>query len=664
MFIQNPPFLSGQPRPAVQAAILCVLLMSALPLMANLPGGVMLTFAVLLAGRFVQMQAGWHKTPLLVLLLLAAGAGLLVWLQVGSVIGREGGISLLLLMVVLKAFESSTRRDWQVLLLSMLFLMGGGVLFDQSPLTGVWAVLCLFAASVCFGMLGGLYLKDAAKTGALALVLTLPLMVVLFVAVPRKSEPLWGIPQKSNQAKTGLSNTMQPGSISNLVQSNEWVANVTFKGAVPAPEELYWRAIIMTDFNGTSWQAQPDNTVDDARADGMSGQTVSYQIILRDQNGVIPALDQPAGSFPKSITRRLGNVLRAQRSYEGLRRLDLQAQLGGKLPDQPNPAVLQHYLYLPPGNTRSRVLAQSLAQQSADSQAFIQKVLAYYRKNAFSYTLQPPLTEGASSVDAFMFQTKQGFCEHYAQSFVVMMRAAGLPARVVTGYLGADYIAEGNFWQIRSKDAHAWAEVWLPEEKVWLRVDPTAAVSSNRAAGGLQQSLPQNEQGLVQNDGGVFAKWRETGQYYWQQWVVNYDQSRQNNLFAKLGLGGFGFAAFVLVLGIGGALALIPVFLWWCKGRRSDQNPLEEGFTLLKTALLGMEDETRYGVTASELRALMRENGLQDVQLERVLVQYEDWQYAADRQPTQAQQHAWLKQVRKIAAAYQKQAEKSVSDRH
>lgn len=653
MFIQNPPFLSEQPRPAVQSAVLLVLLMAAAPLAANLPAGVMLMFAVLLAVRFILMQAGRGRTPPLLLVLLLAAAGLLVWTQVGSLFGREGGISFLLLMVVLKAFESNTRRDWQVLLLSMLFLMGGGVLFNQSLPVGLWTLLSLFALSICFGMLGGLRLKEAVKTGAFSLLLTLPLMVVLFVAVPRKSEPLWRIPQqKENQAKTGLSNTMRPGSISNLVQSDEWVANVVFQGSAPERESLYWRAVVMTDFDGSAWHAQPDNTVDGAGAG--KDATVHYQIIVRDQNGALPALDQPAGPPPRGIVRRLGNVLKAERSHEGLRRLNLSAQISDTLPDRLSEPVARHYLHLPQGNMRVRMLAQNLMQRSAGPRGFIQRVLDYYRGNAFAYTLQPPLTQGADSVDEFMFRTKQGFCEHYAQSFVVMMRAAGLPARVVAGYLGADHIPEGNFWQIRAKDAHAWAEVWLPEEQVWLRVDPTAAVSSQRVGGGLRQALSRQEQNLVSMPEGL-AKWRETGQFYWQQWVVDYDQSRQNNLFAKLGLGGFRFGSFMLVLIAGGLLALLPVVLWWHKGRRSDRRPLEEGFALLKSALLGNE-ETRHAVTASELRAMMAENGLADEALERLLQKYEQWQYAAATPPKASEQHAWLKQAEKAAKRYRQKA--------
>lgn len=654
MFFQNPPFLSEQPRSSVQAAVLLVLLMTAAPLAANLPISVMLVFAVLLAVRFVQLQTGWRKTPPLVLFVLMAAAGFLVWMQVGSLFGREGGISFLLLMVVLKAFESNTRRDWQVLLLAMVFLMGGSVLFSQSLLVGVWTLICLFALSICLGMLGGLWLKDAAKTGGLALLLTLPLMVVLFISVPRKSEPLWRIPQQQgNQAKTGLADTMRPGSISNLAQSDEWVANVIFQGDVPERESLYWRAVVMADFDGHVWHAPPGNAVDGAEAES-DGKTVRYQIILRDQNGMLPALDQPVGMLPPGIGRRLGNVLKAERSHEGLRRLHLSAHVGDTLPDRLNEAAMRHYLHLPQGNMRTLILAQSLRQQSAQSREFIRRVLDYYRGNAFSYTLQPPLMQGASSVDEFMFRTKRGFCEHYAQSFVVMMRAAGLPARVVGGYLGGDYIAEGNFWQIRAKDAHAWAEVWLPEEKVWLRVDPTAAVSSQRLSGGLQQALPQGEQDLVRSPEGL-AKWGETGQFYWQQWVVNYDRSRQNSLFEQLGLGGFRFGSFILVLFGGGLLALVPAAFWWRKSRRRDGNPLEEGFALLKTVLLG-EDEGRDGVTAGELRERMVESGFEDQALSALLAEYEYWQYASDMPPKQGEQYAWLKRVKKVAKRYRQKA--------
>lgn len=644
-----PDFLPAAPPPRTAAVILAALLLAALPLIFALPPVITSLFAVLLLLRGVLLHFNIGRLPAPLLILMAAAAGGLVWMQLGTVFGREGGIAFLLLMVTLKAFESSTRRDWHVLLLSMLFLIGSAVLLNQSLAVGLWLLAALFAVSTCFAVLGGLSLSESWQRSGTALLLTLPLAAVLFVSVPRLNEPLWRIPQQAqNQASTGLSDTMQPGSISNLVQSNEWVANVVFSdGRQIEPQHLYWRAIIMDEFDGRIWRAAPDFAQDNAHSVS-DGHRIDYQMIIRDQNGTLPALDYPAGTPPQGLAQRLGNTLRAERSREGLRRLNLQASLRDTLPHTLNEAEYRRYTRLPQANPRTLALARRLAAQSADERSFIRNTLAYFRREPFRYTLQPPLLTGGDSVDEFLFQTKQGFCEHYAQSFAVMMRAAGLPARIVTGYLGAEFNEQAGFWQIRSKDAHAWTEVWLPSEQVWLRVDPTAAVSGARTEQGIGHALPQSEQSLLPRDN-VFGKWRDAGQFYFQQWVVNYDQSRQNNLFEKLGLGGFNLKSLLIFLPLGLALALLPLLRWWLNNRRRDE--LQEGFMLLKRTILGEDDDTVSAVTPAELRDILRRNRADDPAVEALLADYEHWRYAGETAGKHAQKR-WLAKVKKAVKRY------------
>ena len=655
MIILNPAFLQHTPSRAVMTTILLALLWTALPLLTALPPTVMAVFACLWLLRMILLHLNINKIPLPILIGFIIVGGGLVWQQLGSVIGREGGISFLLLMVMLKAYEGNTQRDWQILLLAMVFLIGSAVLFNQSLLVGIWLLLSLFAVSICFSVLCGLHGKEATKRGTQALLLTLPLTAVLFIAVPRKNEPFWRIPQQDKgQATTGLSDTMQPGSISNLVQSNELVANVIFNGRPPQQSELYWRAMIMADFNGISWRAISGNYIDDAQPQARSAnQMLNYQMILRDQNGIIPALDYPLNPKTNGMEVRLGDVVRV-RSRDGLRRITLTATASDTLPHVLKEGEHALYLNLPTsGNLRTRQLAQQLATQSNSVRSFIHNTLNYYRRQHFSYTLQPPKTEGMDGIDAFMFTHKRGFCEHYAQSFVVMMRAAGIPARVVTGYLGGEYQSNGNFWQIRSKNAHAWAEVWLPNEQAWLRVDPTGVVSG-RVQEGLDNALPENERELLPNQNSTWQTWAETGQFYWQQWVVNYDQSRQNNLFALLGLSSFNFSSFTLVLGVGLILASFPIWWWWRAGRRQEQEPLVEGFLLLKATFLGEDDERLAAFSTSELQQWLQNNHIHDNEINTLLSEYEYWYYATDKLPSKAQQRAWLKRINKVAKRYWK----------
>lgn len=646
-------FLSAPPPPRTALTVLAALLWAALPLVFSLPTAVILLFAALLAVRGALMYAGIGKLPAPVLALLGVLSGVLVWTQLGTVFGREGGVAFLLLLVTLKAFESSSQRDWNVLLLAMLFLIGSAVLFNQSLLTGLWLLAALTAAAVCLAVsAGGLGLREALRCAVSSLLAVLPLAAVLFVSVPRMKEPLWRIPQGGQQAKTGLSGTMQPGSISNLVQSDEWVANITFSdGLKPQPRDLYWRAIIMSDFDGTRWQAMPDFAADSAPQLRVSeGRGVRYQMIIRDQNGALPALDYPAGVLPQGLVRRLGGTVRAERSREGLRRLDLQAALGDTLPHALNEAEYRRYTRLPEGNPQTRRLAETLAKQSPTERAFIRNVLNHFSRRHFSYTLRPPTTAGRNGIDEFMFATRQGFCEHYAQSFAVIMRAAGLPARIVTGYQGAEYNPQGGFWQIRAKDAHAWTEVWLPSEQVWLRVDPTAAVAAVRTEQGIGSALPQNDRVLIADES-AFSRWRDAGQFYWQQWVVNYDQSRQNSFFSLLGLGGFNLKTLLLFLPATLAAALLPLYRWQAKNRSRDH--LEEGFMLLKLALLGDGGESVPSVTAAELKSLLHENGIQDGALETLLADYDNLRYAGLPSDPRAKRR-WYRAAVKTARRYRK----------
>lgn len=646
-------FLSAPPPPRTALTVLAALLWAALPLVFSLPTAVVLLFAALLAVRGALLYAGIGKLPAPVLALLGVLSGVLVWTQLGTVFGREGGVAFLLLLVTLKAFESSSQRDWNVLLLAMLFLIGSAVLFNQSLLTGLWLLAALTAAAVCLAVsAGGLGLREALRCAVSSLLAVLPLAAVLFVSVPRMKEPLWRIPQGGQQAKTGLSGTMQPGSISNLVQSDEWVANITFSdGLKPQPRDLYWRAIIMSDFDGTRWQAMPDFAADSAPQLRVSeGRGVRYQMIIRDQNGALPALDYPAGVLPQGLVRRLGGTVRAERSREGLRRLDLQAALGDTLPHALNEAEYRRYTRLPEGNPQTRRLAETLAKQSPTERAFIRNVLNHFSRRHFSYTLRPPTTAGRNSIDEFMFATRQGFCEHYAQSFAVIMRAAGLPARIVTGYQGAEYNPQGGFWQIRAKDAHAWTEVWLPSEQVWLRVDPTAAVAAVRTEQGIGSALPQNDRVLIADES-AFSHWRDVGQFYWQQWVVNYDQSRQNSFFSLLGLGGFNLKTLLLFLPAALAAALLPLYRWQAKNRSRDH--LEEGFMLLKLALLGDGGESAPSVTAAELKSLLHENGIQDNALETLLADYDNLRYAELPSDPRAERR-WYRAAVKTARRYRK----------
>nr|WP_256473553.1 DUF3488 and transglutaminase-like domain-containing protein [Neisseria sp. HSC-16F19] len=644
MWLADPAFLNRPPAKPVQLVLLSALLWTSLPLLWALPLGVSTVFGVMWLLRLVLWQRQTPPLPRLALLGLLVLVLALVWQQLGTLIGREGGLAFLLLLSVLKAYESRQLRDWQVLLLVMLLVMGGGILFNQNIAILLWLVAGLCLLSAAMAMLGGLNFAAAWRQGAAALGLALPLAAVLFVAVPRMAEPLWRIPQPDNkQATTGLSDTLEPGSISNLVQSNEPAFNAVFTEGTPQQQDLYWRVIVMGDNEQGQWRAIDEQYTDDARPRRNGPTLLSYHLILEDQKGRVPALDYPILTDERYFSYRVGAVVRANRSREGYRRISLQSAVSPYLAQTLGAGERDYYTRLPAnGNPRTRALAQTLRQQHPDDRRLAEAVLAHFRNQRFVYTLQPARNDGADVTDYFLFQGREGFCEDYANAFVWLMRAAGVPARIVTGYQGGEYVSQGNFWQVRSKDAHAWAEIWLASENAWLRIDPTTAVAEVRASQGLSAALPENEQPAFADKDGWLYRLGQSSQFYWQQWVVNFDANRQQNLFQRLGLGSVNIGSISLLLLVGGALAAVPLWLWWRRVRRRSSDYLREGLWLIQQQF----DDGRHDNPAAAGPLELQQHPDMPETVKALLDDYIRHVYAGNL-PAAAVQKRWYRAVKK-----------------
>lgn len=622
----------------------------AAPLLQHLPLSVAGVFAVCMAARFALLLSGIRSLKFAQTAVMLGAATALVIYRLGTIFGLQGGISLLLLLALLKSCEGGSRRDWQVLVLVMLFLLAGAVLFDQSLLTGLWVLVCLMLMACTLAVLNEVPLKTAASYSLTAFLLTILPMVLLFVAAPRRATPLWGIPQPASQATTGMSDTMKPGSISNLVQSNQPVFSATFPpDFTPKQKDLYWRVMIMGDYTGESWQATDDFT--DSAAIRATARTIPYSIILEDDKGRIPVLDYPEAQAMRGYQYAAGQVLRTG-SRKGLRRLKLHSTLGNELPHRLSQAEFAYYTFLPAsGNPRTHMLAKELYRQSqGDAETFARQAYRYFQNQNFTYTLRPPLLED-NATDRFLFESKQGFCEHYADAFVVMARAAGIPARVVTGYQGGEYHPESGFWQIRGKDAHAWAEIWLPEKRVWLRIDPTAAVSAVRIDSGLIEALPENELGELVSGSRFWQNWSDRSRYYWQQWVVNYDADRQQNLLGKLGLSHIGTFGIIILLAMGSIPALAPLWLWWRRIRsQENSDPLARGFLALKHSLLGRHFPDAAALGPKELMQLLQDNNILNPELDTLIEDFIKLQYRNGANGKQAA--AWFARAQKLSRKY------------
>ena len=656
MIIANPTYLNADPDLkailANQLALFCV----SLPILSELPIAVSIAFVTLMAVRILLLFLGIRKMATWQLVLMLALVVSLVMLQIGSFVGLQGGMALLLLLGALKSYEGHPRRDWQVSALVQIFLLTGAVLFNQSMLVGAWVLVCLTLIAVALAILNELDPKTALKQSLIGFALTLLPMILLFITMPRKDAPLWGIPQNpSNQSTTGISESMKPGSIGNLVQSNEPAFTATFSDNYrPRPQDLYWRVMVMIDRDEMGeWHAARGMMDGAYPARGnRPTQDVRYQIVIEDTKGRIPALDYPSRRQETGILQELGNVLRVY-SRQGVRGITLRANATDELTQKLDNAELRLYTRISDNNPQTKALAQALYQQAGgDTATFIQAAYQYFNKQKFVYTLKPPVLQSAAPTDEFLFQTKQGFCEHYADAFVTLMRSAGVPARVVTGYQGGEWNEQGGFWQIRSKDAHAWAEVWLPERNVWKRVDPTASVSISRVDSGVDNALPAEEINELVSNLSAWSRFTSQSQIYWQRWVVNFDNAQQNSLFSWLGLGGASTFSSLLLLIIGSVPVLIPIIWWWRRSRKQDIAPLADGFMLLKRRLLGNAFPNLAALGATELKAELEQDNRLTPDLDQLLQDFITLNYASSQAPCKHAAQAWYRRARKLSNKY------------
>src|SRR3989344_1763652 len=329
----------------------------------------------------------------------------------------------------------------------------------------------------------GIDMPARLRLSGVMLAKALPLMVIVYMLFPRISGTRGGLPADAHSGLTGMPDTMQPGSIRSLSESSEIAFRVNFEGSRPPARELYWRGLVLMDFDGRGWQRGPSPVAEDVNFAPLN-EALRYHVTLEPSNKPwMPALELPA-------VRPRGATFRADFTLE--HREPIRERLNYTLTSYTryNTGALEiaervRGLQLP-GHTspRARALAGQWEREHGEPQRIAQAALDHFRRENFVYTLSPPLL-GDDPVDEFLFDTRRGFCEHYASSFVALMRAAGIPSRVVVGYLGGEYNAAGNYLIVRQSDAHAWAEVWLPNQG-WMRVDPTGAIAPERIELGLE----------------------------------------------------------------------------------------------------------------------------------------------------------------------------------
>ncbi|MDZ5841379.1 DUF3488 and transglutaminase-like domain-containing protein [Stenotrophomonas maltophilia] len=539
-----------------------------LPLLLQLPP--MLATVIALAALLTAALSWRRVLPMPVRLLLVLGMlAAIVW-QMGLVRpGRDTGCALLAAMLAIKSSELRSLRDARSLLGFALFSPFAAFLLDQGPLTtllaalaGLCALLALQRLAQGEGHADALPLRGQLKGVGRLLALGLPLALASFWLFPRLSTPLWGVPERA-VSTPGLSDSMEPGQWLDLMADDTPALRVQFFGAAPEPDQRYWRGPVLTDFDGRRWtrdraRTQRPPAIVDAGARGWDYQ-IDYEPTDRHQ---LVALDLPTRA-PEGSTLDADMSLLSDRTLSALSRWRLHSAPPQHFDSALPPYLRRAALQLPAGlNPRTATLARQWRQEAgSNDEAVVRRALQWITTD-FSYTLDTPVA-GRDPIDEFLFGYKAGFCEHFSSAFVVLMRNAGIPARVVTGFAGGTRNRVGDYWVVRRMDAHAWAEVWLPQ-RGWVRVDPTAAVAPERILDTLDDRLLADAGNPLQQRWlqlGQMGDWLRRG---WNDLVLSFDARRQQQLFKPLGLddikpgqllSGFVMAALAAVLWMAWLLA-------------------------------------------------------------------------------------------------------------
>lgn len=528
---------------------------------------------------------GWVK-----LALIAAFVMILV-VQYGTVLGREPGSALACAMLALKLFETRTQRDGLAAISFASFALMSALLFD----TGLIFTLATFGGvAVLLAALRELQLRPTEtvpksitpkaywpplRASLVSLGIAAPLALSAFLFIPRLDSPLWRTPGDAG-GRTGVSDTMSPGSVQNLLLDDSAAFRVGFDGPPPARSKLYWRGPVLTDFDGSTWRRHEAGISNaDSRGLSAAADAVGYEVTLEasDQPWLF-ALDLPM-ELPPDTQRGRDMSLMRRRPVTELLRYRVRSALSYRLDATLSSEQREAALALPPRfNPRSIEQGQAWRAGLHDDDAIVRAALNLFH-DAFFYTLAPPPL-GVDSIDDFLFATKRGYCEHYASAFVVLMRAAGIPARVVTGYQGGYFNQVGNYLVVRQSDAHAWAEVWLGA-RGWVRVDPTAAVSPQRVELGAQ-SVSFGERAWYQ--GGWLLALRNQFDLInrgWNSLVVQFGTQHQQNLLNPFGIDRVDPATLLWLLIGTSSLLLAVATLWAMRTTRGPRAPLDAAYDAL-----------------------------------------------------------------------------------
>lgn len=588
----------------IHTSIVLTLSLILIAQMAFIPVLLSIIFAIsiLCIWIYLKRQQPFPKIGTFLLTVLALGS---IYLSYQSFIGVEAGVAVLSTFLFAKSLESKNRRDLIILFNFALFVAASSFLYSQSFGMAIVIVLCLISCLI------GLYriqtsefeqepttqraaLQQDAKHVAKFILYAIPFFLLLFIFFPRLP-PLWHIPIPENKGVTGISDSMSPGDIAELSQSSALAFRIIGDvSKLPPRSELYWRALVLDEYDGQRWTSSFVNQQPLMRQPMDSSPVPvgwNYQYLAADPSVFwIMGLEKSIPVERRYYNRQDWSIV-PRRLTQRVEPIPLQW-----IGTQYDPQAVGQYLARINTQVQRRLdpqaqqLAQRLYMQSAeDPRRYVQNILNWYQQNNFVYTLKPGQL-GQNRIDEFLFNSRQGFCEHYASSFVMLMRYVGIPARVVTGYQGGELAPDRKSWEVRQLDAHAWTEVWLDQK--WQRFDPTAMIAPQRIDGGMQNLLSQDERVWSNNSTWTSQNnqwmtkmrvWSDYASYQWQSKVVGYNAESQQNWLSKLGLSSV-YSSIVVLLGSIALLILAYILRIYLKARQA-QSPFDRAIQQLNQSL-------------------------------------------------------------------------------
>lgn len=551
------------------------------------------------------------------LLGLAAGGAVIASYQ--TLIGLDPMVALLLVASALKLIESVRAKDGYVLVSLGFFIMTTQFLYNQELPVALYSVvgtLLLVVSLIALNQRPSGSISRREPLLALRMLgLAIPMMIVLFLLFPRIA-PLWSVPSKNTQATTGMSDVLRPGDVTRLGRSAEVAFRVQFEDQIPPQRELYWRGMVLNQFADGAWRTLgwSDHPATERKLDKpiAVGESLKYRIIIEPTMQhwlyAMPYAQSPTAGVFEAWDFRLA----VRKPLESTFAYDVVTWPESSLQPELSPWRRETELALPSNlNPLTREWVERQVNAVGNGPELIARVLSYFREQPFYYTLQPPKIDDDDFVDEFIFQSLRGFCEHYAYSFVVMMRMAGIPARIIGGYQGGELNTLNNTLIVRQFDAHAWVEVWL-EDRGWVRVDPTAAVAPERVEQGLEEALKGQEGFLADSLLSAYrfrsvtmVNWLrlryDAAAWQWQSFIVGFNSDEQIDLLESW-FGEIKVSWFVAVL-LGSWVVVLAPLIWWMNRSRSSSErlPVEQQFAELCRALARRGIERAVGESAISL---------------------------------------------------------------